>query len=112
MMRMRIGNKILCLSCKKKHDLRRPVPSGRDPEALIREYGAAELSKTSEGRMVLRRAGEKYKAELVQPGDPEFKKLYGKQHRENEERRRENEAMANKEWKDRGYDESRSKIHQ
>lgn len=103
MVRTRVGNKLWCLSCKRKHDLGQPRGS-RDPEALIKEYGATELSKTSEGRMVLRRAGQRYKAELVQPGDPEFNKLYAKQNKEIAERRRANEERSRKEWADRGLE--------
>ena len=75
-----------------------------NPERIIQEVGATELSKTPEGRKVLIKAGEKYKAELTQPGDPEFKKLYGKQIKEQAEMKRENERISEKMWKDRGID--------
>lgn len=81
------------------HEKRR---SDGDPERIISEYGATELSKTVEGRKVIERAARKYKAELVQPGHPEFEKLYGRQVREREEHRRENERIARDMWRERG----------
>lgn len=51
----------------------------RDPEALIQEYGAVKLSETSDGRKVLENARMKYRAELLQPHEPEFNKYWGKE---------------------------------
>lgn len=50
----------------------------RDPEAIIQEEGAEKLSKTAAGRAVLANARQKYKAELIQPHEPEFKAYWGK----------------------------------
>lgn len=64
----------------------------RDPEAIIQEYGAKKLSETQEGRRVLENARQKYRVELLQPGDPEFNKYYGKEIARKEKDRRELEA--------------------
>ena len=87
-----------CRFVKKEALIKRRV----DPERIISEYGATELSKTKDGVRVLEAARKKYRAELVQPGDPEFKKLYGKQHKEQAELRRHNEDVAKKMWEQRG----------
>lgn len=49
-----------------------------DPETIIQEYGAVKLSETSAGRVVLENARAKYRVELIQPHEPEFKKYWGK----------------------------------
>jgi len=74
----------------------------RDYDRIIHEYGAQELSKTSAGQDILKRAGHKYRTELVQPGDPEFNKLYGKQNKEREERRRANVEISQRMKRDCG----------
>ena len=51
----------------------------RDPEEIIKEVGAEKLSKTAAGRTVLENARSKYRAELIQPHEPEFKKYWGKE---------------------------------
>ena len=50
----------------------------RDPEDIIKEVGAEKLSKTAEGRAILENARSKYRAELIQPHEPEFNKYWGK----------------------------------
>ena len=50
----------------------------RDPEEIIKEVGAEKLSKTAAGRVVLENARSKYRAELLQPHEPEFNKYWGK----------------------------------
>ena len=50
----------------------------RDPEEIIKEEGAEKLSKTAAGRTVLENARSKYRAELIQPHEPEFKAYWGK----------------------------------
>ena len=73
-----------------------------DPERLITEYGVKVLEKTIEGRAVLNNARKKYRAELVQQGDPEFDKLYGKQIKERAEARRELQQQSEKLWEEKG----------
>ena len=73
-----------------------------DPERIIHEYGATELSKTREGVRVIQQAAKKYERELLQPGDPLFEKEYGKEIKERNEAMREREQVAEREWKDRG----------
>lgn len=51
----------------------------RDPEEIIKEIGAKKLSETASGRTVLENARHKYRAELIQPHEPEFNKYWGKQ---------------------------------
>lgn len=95
-----------CASCSKKATEARfkAVPSFRrdrrasDPETYIQEYGVQSLEKTSEGRVILEKARSKYKAELVQPGDPEFNKLYGKEVRARQEEKMEREREAKQMW--------------
>ena len=80
-----------------------------DPERIIREHGVEKLMQSSEGRMIINRAREKYKAELVQPNHPEFKKLYGKEIKKREEIRKENERKADAMWKEKG---GRERLHE
>ena len=81
----------------------RSAPSQRsDPDRIIHENGVAKLEKTHEGRVVLNNARKKWAAELVQPGDPEFNKLYGKQVRERQEARRELQEQSKKMWEAAG----------
>ena len=69
-----------------------------DPETLLQEYGVERLSQSREGRSVLENARQKYRAELVQPHDPEFKKLYGKEIKERQEARMAAVERSRKEW--------------
>ena len=69
-----------------------------NPERIIQEYGVKELQKSKEGRSILQNARVKYKEELLQPNDPDFQKVYGKQIKEREERRLEQVQQANKMW--------------
>ena len=78
-----------------------------DPERIIHEYGAKKLSETREGQIVLNKARKKYAAELVQPGDPEFNKLYGKQVKEREEARRELQEKSRSAWEAQGGRETK-----
>ncbi len=78
-----------------------------DPERIIHEFGAKKLSETREGQKVLDRARKKYAAELVQPGDPEFNKLYGKQVKEREEARRELQRQSREAWEAKGGRETK-----
>lgn len=73
-----------------------------DPDRIINEYGVGKLEKTAEGQAVLRRARKKWAAELVQPGDPEFNKLYGKQVKEREEARSALQEQSRREWEPYG----------
>ena len=54
-----------------------------DPEAVIQEYGAEKLSKSSAGRAVLANAKAKY-PELIQKGEPGFEAYWGKEVRQRE----------------------------
>lgn len=72
-----------------------------DPERILNEEGVEKLQQSAEGRMVLDRARAKYKAELVQPGDPEFNKLYGKEIKDREEARKANVEISKKMWESR-----------
>ena len=53
-------------------------PKRSDPETIIREHGVEKLSKTYEGRRVIENARAKYRAELIQPGEPGFDRYWGK----------------------------------
>ena len=68
-----------------------------DTERMIREHGAVKLSETSAGRIVLENARAKYRVELLQPHEPEFKKYWGKDVERREKRmtelRRESQRM-------------------
>ncbi len=78
-----------------------------DADRIINEYGVGVLEKTPEGRKVLNKARRKYAAELVQPGDPEFDKLYGKQVKEREEARRELQEQSRRMWEEKGGRETK-----
>jgi len=84
--------------------VRRTEIRSADPDRIINEYGVGVLEKTVEGRAVLNKARKKWAAELVQPGDPEFNKLYGKQVKEREEARRELQRQSGEMWGDKGRD--------
>lgn len=84
------GLKYVCAVCSAN---RREIPTfvgilrtnGRrtDPEAIIQQYGAMELSKTAAGRSVLTNAKAKY-PELIQRGEPGFESYWGKEVRQRE----------------------------
>lgn len=74
-----------------------------DPERIIQEVGAIELSKTTEGRAILDRARRKWKKELLQPTDPEFQKEYGPMLKQREELRRENERISTELKREKGW---------
>jgi len=95
-----------CWSCPEEHEMF-VVSSSSDPDRIIHEHGVGVLEKTQEGRIVLDRARNKYKAELVQPGHPEFNKLYGKQVKEREEARRELQEHSRKLWEQKGGRETK-----
>src|SRR3990167_1508465 len=92
--------------CKKGSESIREVKEVRkqrsDPERIISEYGAKELSKTREGVRVIERAAAKYKKELLQPGHPDFEREWGKDVRRRQEEQRELKRQSDKEWADRG----------
>lgn len=73
-----------------------------NPERILKEYGAKELSKTREGVRVIERAASKYKKELLQPGHPDFNREWGKDVKAREEAHRDLRAESNRMWKDRG----------
>lgn len=80
---------------------------GIDPDRIINEYGVKTLEKTAEGRVVLANARKKWAAELVQPGDPEFNKLYGKQVKERAEAYRTLQEHSRKLWEQHGGRETK-----
>lgn len=45
------------------------------------KFSALEASKSVEGRKYLDRQREKHKLDILQPSDPMFRKVYGKQHK-------------------------------
>ena len=76
-------------------------------ESDLRKYGVAKLSKSPAGREYLERLRKKYEKDLVQHGDPRFKKLYGKKQEFDKKYAQKNETigkdmwaenMAKKEW--------------
>ena len=80
------GLNYICGECAKKRVVYRDVNRvsvrkggiRRDPEEIIKEVGAEKLSKTAAGRTILENARSKYRAELIQPHEPEFKSYWGK----------------------------------
>lgn len=73
-----------------------------DPERIVSEYGAKELSKTKEGVKVLERNAKKYEKELIQPSDPRFEKEWGKEVRQRNEEMREVRRESDRQWAERG----------
>lgn len=105
-LRFRKDGIIYCWSCDVEHPI--GIKSGSyDPDRIIHEYGAKKLSETKEGQIVLDKARKKYATELVQPGDPEFNKLYGKQVKERNEARRALQEQSRALWEANGGRETK-----
>lgn len=51
--------------------------NSNEAEREIKKHGAVKLSKSYSGREILKKAGEKYKIDLLQPGQPGFKEHWG-----------------------------------
>jgi len=69
-----------------------------DANRYLRKYGAEKLSKTHEGRKIIEKAKEKYRIDLLQPGDPEFKKHWGKVFDANKLKREQDERRSKEMW--------------
>ena len=54
------------------------VMDSSEANKYLKKHGATELSKSCTGRQIIKKAAEKYRIDLLQPGDPEFLKHYGK----------------------------------
>lgn len=105
-LRFRKNGIVYCWSCDVEHPIGERSGS-YDPDRIIHEFGAKVLSETKEGQKVLEKARHKYRAELVQPGDPEFNKLYGKQVKERNEARRELQEQSRALWAEKGGRETK-----
>ena len=77
-------------------------PRRTDPETIIQEHGVEKLSKTREGRVVLENARTKYRAELLQPHEPEFNAYWGKDVRRREKEMAEVRAESQRQKKEAG----------
>lgn len=70
----------------------------REANELVKKHGAKVLSKSSSGREILKKAAEPYKIDLLQPGDPEFRKYWGKTFDSNKLAREQNERRSKEMW--------------
>lgn len=93
-------------------------------EMIIKQHGAKKLSKSGDGIRVLKKAGEKYKLDLLQPGQPGFKEHWGhrvieqklaRERQESISRNMKGALQERKEWEaekrsERGTDWKRKKL--
>jgi hypothetical protein len=71
-------------------------------EAMLKKYGVEDLSSNASGREILGRLQKKYWKECLQPSDPRFEKVYGKQTKESEEKLNKLKETAHKMWEKHG----------
>lgn len=68
-----------------------------------------ELKKSASGRRLLSKLQKEREIELLQPGNPKFKKVYGRQHKL-EAQRHQRQADQTSDYRERkAYDEERSR---
>lgn len=84
--------------------------ASRDEEILKRE-GVNKLLKSEGGREVVARLQKKYEKDLIQPGDPRFKSVYGAQMERQAQEKHKNEEKAKEMW-ERSEWEKRQKAEQ
>lgn len=83
--------------CAREKD--QPTIKRRGPnEELLNEYGVGEITKTDSGRKYLDQVRKKYEIDALQPTDPRFKEIYGKQLKEVAAIRKEQAEQAKREW--------------
>lgn len=84
----------------------------REYARLLKEHGGEKLLKTAEGRAVLNNLRQQYKMETLQPSDPDFHKVYGKDIKKREEARVALEAQSRREWKEAtGREKGETVVH-
>ena len=71
----------------------------RDDEFLKNE-GVFEMQKSQGGRQALDRLRKRHEIDLLQPSDPRFERVYGKEVRKNAEIKSNQERMAADEWRE------------